>query len=166
LDLPGYALGGLAVGEPQAEMLATIEATEPFLPADKPRYLMGVGTPDDILEAIRRGIDMFDCVMPTRAGRHGTAYTRFGKMNLKNARHAEDRRPLDVTSSCPASRDFSRAYLHHLIKSGEMLGDMLLTWNNVAYYCDLVDGARAAILAGRYADYVAAVKEDWERGDE
>lgn len=164
LDLPGYALGGLAVGEPQAEMLATIEATEPFMPKEKPRYLMGVGTPDDILEAIRRGVDMFDCVMPTRAGRHGTAYTRFGKLNLKNARHAEDTRPMDEASSCPATRDYSRAYLHHLVKSEEMLGDMLLTWNNIAYYCDLVAGARAAIAAGRYADYVAEVKEGWARG--
>lgn len=165
LDLPGYALGGLAVGEPQAEMLATIEATEPYLPRHKPRYLMGVGTPDDILEAIRRGVDMFDCVMPTRAGRHGTAYTRFGKLNLKNARHADDRRPMDEASSCPATRDYSRAYLHHLVKSQEMLGDMLLTWNNIAYYCDLVAGARAAIRAGRYADYVAEVKDGWARGD-
>lgn len=164
LDLPGYALGGLAVGEPQAEMLATIEATEPFMPKEKPRYLMGVGTPDDILEAIRRGVDMFDCVMPTRAGRHGTAYTRFGKLNLKNARHAEDTRPMDEASSCPAARDYSRAYLHHLVKSEEMLGDMLLTWNNIAYYCDLVAGARAAIAAGRYADYVAEVKDGWAKG--
>jgi len=164
LDLKGYALGGLAVGEPQADMLAAIEATEPFLPRQKPRYLMGVGTPDDILESIRRGIDMFDCVMPTRAGRHGTAYTRFGKMNLKNARFADDRRPLDETAACPATRDYARAYLHHLVKSGEMLGDMLLTWNNVAYYCDLVAGARAAIREGRYADYVAGVKEGWARG--
>jgi len=164
LDLPGYALGGLAVGEPQHEMLATIEATEPFLPKEKPRYLMGVGTPDDILEAIRRGIDMFDCVMPTRAGRHGTAYTRFGKLNMKNARFAEDSRPLDEASSCPASRDYSRAYLHHLFRCGEMLADMLLTWNNIAYYCDLVAGARAAIRAGRYADYVAEVKDGWARG--
>ena len=165
LDLPGYALGGLAVGEPQAEMLATIEATEPYLPRHKPRYLMGVGTPDDILEAIGRGIDMFDCVMPTRAGRHGTAYTRFGKLNLKNAKHATDTRPMDEASSCPATRDYSRAYLHHLVKSQEMLGDMLLTWNNLAYYCDLVAGARTAIRSGRYADYVAGVKEGWARGD-
>ncbi|MCA1951393.1 MAG: tRNA guanosine(34) transglycosylase Tgt, partial [Hyphomicrobiales bacterium] len=114
LDLPGYAIGGLAVGEPQAEMLATIAATEPFLPAGKPRYLMGVGTPDDLVESVARGVDMFDCVMPTRAGRHGTAYTRFGKLNLRNARFAEDSRPLDAASACPATRDYSRAYLHHL----------------------------------------------------
>ena len=165
LDLPGYALGGLAVGEPQAEMLATIEVTEPYLPREKPRYLMGVGTPDDILEAIRRGIDMFDCVMPTRAGRHGTAYTRFGKFNLRNAKFAEDIRPLDASAACPATRDYSRAYLHHLTKSDEMLGQILLTWNNLAYYQVLVAGARAAIAAGRYSDYVAEVKDGWKRGD-
>ena len=142
LDLPGYALGGLAVGEPQHEMLATIDATEPFLPAEKPRYLMGVGTPDDLIESIARGIDMFDCVMPTRAGRHGTAYTRFGKFNLKNARFAEDTRPLDETSDCPATRDYSRAYLHHLVKSDEMLGQMLLSWNNIGYYQRLMREAR------------------------
>jgi queuine tRNA-ribosyltransferase len=165
LDLPGYAVGGLAVGEPQAEMLTTIEATEPFLPREKPRYLMGVGTPDDILEAIRRGIDMFDCVMPTRAGRHGTAYTRHGKFNLRNAKFAEDTRPLDETSACPATRDYSRAYLHHLTKSDEMVGQILLTWNNIAYYQALVAGARRAIAAGRYGDYVDEVKAGWKRGD-
>ena len=164
LDLPGYALGGLAVGEPQAEMLATIEATEPYLPREKPRYLMGVGTPDDLIESVARGIDMFDCVMPTRAGRHGTAYTRFGKMNLRNAKFAEDKRPLDEESSCPATRDYSRAYLHHLIKSEEMLGMMLLTWNNIGYYQALMQGAREAIRLGRYADYMAEVKEGWARG--
>lgn len=166
LDLPGYAIGGLAVGEPQAEMLATLEATMPFMPVEKPRYLMGVGTPDDILESIRRGVDMFDCVMPTRAGRHGTAFTRFGKMNLRNAKFAEDIRPLDAQSTCPATRDYSRAYLHHLTKCDEMLGQMLLTWNNIAYYQALVAGARAAIAQGRYADYVAETKAGWARGDD
>jgi queuine tRNA-ribosyltransferase len=165
LDLPGYALGGLAVGEPQAEMLATIEATEPYLPKEKPRYLMGVGTPDDLIESIARGIDMFDCVMPTRAGRHGTAYTRFGKFNLRNARFAEDIRPLDEAAACPATRDYSRAYLHHLTKSDEMLGQMLLTWNNIAYYQTLMAGARAAIGAGRYSDFVAETKAGWARGE-
>jgi len=164
LDLPGYAVGGLAVGEPQAEMLATLEATTPHLPVQKPRYLMGVGTPDDILESIARGIDMFDCVMPTRAGRHGTAFTPHGKLNLKNARFAEDARPLDETSGCPASRDYSRAYLHHLVKSGEMLGQMLLSWNNIAYYQRLVKGARDAIAAGDYAAYVQGTKAGWARG--
>ncbi|MCA0401047.1 MAG: tRNA guanosine(34) transglycosylase Tgt [Proteobacteria bacterium] len=165
LDLPGYALGGLAVGEPQAEMLATIEASEPFLPDTKPRYLMGVGTPDDLIESIARGIDMFDCVMPTRAGRHGTAYTRFGKMNLRNAKFAEDKRPLDEASECPATRDYSRAYLHHLTKSDEMLGQMLLTWNNIGYYQWLMREARAAIRAGRYADFLAETKAGWVRGE-
>ena len=134
IGFDGYAIGGLAVGEPQATMFAMIAATTPALPADRPRYLMGVGTPEDILGAVMRGIDMFDCVLPTRAGRHGVAYTRYGKVNLKNARHADDPRPLDPYSDCPASRDYSRAYLHHLVKSGEMLGAMLLTWNNLAYY--------------------------------
>jgi queuine tRNA-ribosyltransferase len=165
LDLPGYAIGGLAVGEPQAEMLATIAATEPFLPAGKPRYLMGVGTPDDLVESVARGVDMFDCVMPTRAGRHGTAYTRFGKLNLRNAKFAEDSRPLDAASACPATRDYSRAYLHHLTKSDEMLGQMLLSWNNIAYYEWLMAEARAAIRAGAYADFLAATKEGWARGE-
>ncbi len=164
MDFDGYAIGGLAVGEPQAEMLRVIAATEPFLPQHKPRYLMGVGTPDDLLQSVARGVDMFDCVMPTRAGRHGTAYTRFGKLNLKNARFAEDIRPLDPASDCPASRDYSLAYLHHLTKADEMLGQMLLTWNNIAYYQALMRGAREAIAAGLYADYVAQVTEGWARG--
>ena len=162
----GYAIGGLAVGEPQADMLRTIEATGPFLPQDRPRYLMGVGTPDDILEAIRRGVDMFDCVHPTRAGRHGTIYTRFGKLNMQNAKHAEDKRPVDPESACPAARDYSRAYLHHLIRSQEMLGKMLLSWINLDYYQRLTEGARTAIAAGRYAEHVAAVKEGWARGED
>ena len=132
IGFDGYAIGGLAVGEPQEVMLRIIEETTPALPLDRPRYLMGVGTPEDILEAVRRGIDMFDCVLPTRAGRHGLAYTRFGKLNMKNARHADDPRPLDETSECPAARDYSRAYIHHLVKAGEALGAMLLTWNNLA----------------------------------
>jgi queuine tRNA-ribosyltransferase len=132
MDFPGYAIGGLAVGEPQAVMLAMIETVEPFLPRAKPRYLMGVGTPDDLIESVSRGIDMFDCVMPTRAGRHGLAYSRFGKINLKNARHAQDHRPLDQTSSCPAASEYSRAYLHHLTRANEILGMMLLTWINLA----------------------------------
>jgi len=165
IGFSGYAIGGLAVGEPQAEMLRTIEATEPFLPRDRPRYLMGVGTPDDILEAIRRGVDMFDCVHPTRAGRHGTIYTRFGKLNMQNARHAEDDRPIDPQSACPAARDYSRAYLHHLIRSQEMLGKMLLTWVNLDYYQRLTEGARAAIRSGRFADYAAEVKDGWRKGE-
>jgi queuine tRNA-ribosyltransferase len=165
IGFKGYALGGLAVGEPQAEMLATIAATEPYLPTGKPRYLMGVGTPDDLLEAIRRGIDMFDCVHPTRAGRHGTIYTRFGKMNIQNAKHADDNRPVDEQSQCPAARDYSRAYLHHLCRSQEMLGMMLMSWINLDYYQRLTEGARAAISTGRYADYAGEVKEGWARGD-
>ncbi|MAW85731.1 MAG: tRNA guanosine(34) transglycosylase Tgt [Phyllobacteriaceae bacterium] len=165
MDLKGYAVGGLAVGEPQAVMLEMLDAVCPVLPGEKPRYLMGVGTPDDILKSVARGIDMFDCVMPTRAGRHGLAYTRFGKINLRNARHAEDPRPLDPDSDCPASRDYSRAYLHHLVRSGEALGGMLLTWNNLAYYQRLMQGARDAIEAGRYGDYMAQTQAGWERGD-
>jgi queuine tRNA-ribosyltransferase len=161
----GYALGGLAVGEPQEVMLRVIQATTPALPVDKPRYLMGVGTPHDILEAVMRGIDMFDCVMPTRAGRHGQVFTRHGRINLKNARHADDSRPLDETSDCPAARDWSRAYLHHLVRTGEALGSMLLTWVNLAYYQTLMAGARAAIEAGRYADYKAEVEAGWAAGD-
>ncbi|MCB8836180.1 tRNA guanosine(34) transglycosylase Tgt [Aurantimonas sp. VKM B-3413] len=165
MGLKGYAVGGLAVGEPQTVMLSTLEETVPVLPESKPRYLMGVGTPDDILKSVARGIDMFDCVMPTRAGRHGLAYTRFGKVNLKNARHAEDPRPLDETSDCPASRDYSRAYLHHLVRSDEALGGMLLTWNNLAYYQQLMGGIRAAIEAGRFGEFSEETSAGWARGD-
>jgi len=165
LDLKGYAVGGLAVGEPQAVMLEMLEVVCPLLPREKPRYLMGVGTPDDILKSVARGIDMFDCVMPTRAGRHGLAYTRRGKVNLKNARHAEDPRPLDEESDCPAARDYSRAYLHHLVKSGEALGGMLLSWNNLAYYQSLMADIRAAIEAGRFADRAAEISAAWVQGD-
>jgi len=165
MGLKGYAVGGLAVGEPQEVMLDILDATCPALPAEKPRYLMGVGTPDDILKSVARGIDMFDCVMPTRAGRHGLAFTRRGKINLKNARHAEDTRPLDEESDCPAARDYSRAYLHHLVKSGEALGGMLLTWNNLAYYQSLMADIRAAIEAGRLGERTAEIQEEWVRGD-
>ncbi len=160
---PGYAIGGLAVGEPQEVMLATIEETVPELPVNRPRYLMGVGEPDDILAAVERGIDMFDCVLPTRAGRHALAYTRFGKLNLKNARHAEDPAPLDAESDCPAARDYSRAYLHHLVKANEMLGAMLLTWANIAYYQDLMQGIREAISAGKLTDFAAETRANWQR---
>jgi len=161
MDFHGYAIGGLAVGEPQNVMLAMIDKVIPHLPKGKPHYLMGVGTPDDIVEAVSRGIDMFDCVMPTRAGRHGLAYTRFGRINLRNARHADDPAPLDAESSCPAARDYSRAYLHHLVKSGEILGMMLLTWNNLAYYQELMAGVRAAIAAGRLSDFRDKVRAGW-----
>ena len=160
----GLAIGGLAVGEPQADMLAAIETVEPHLPAGKPRYLMGVGTPDDLVEAVRRGIDMFDCVMPTRAGRHGLAYTRFGKVNLRNARHAADTRPLDAASDCPAARDYSRAYLHHLVKSDEILGMMLLTWVNLSYYQALMAGLRAAIADRSLDAVIAETKAGWAAG--
>jgi queuine tRNA-ribosyltransferase len=166
MDFHGLAVGGLAVGEPQAVMLAMIETVMPHLPEGKPHYLMGVGTPDDLIEAVGRGIDMFDCVMPTRAGRHGLAYSRWGKINLRNARHAEDSRPLDPHSACPAARDYSRAYLHHLVRCQEILGMMLLTWVNLAYYQELMAGARAAIAEGRFDDYRRQVKEDWTRGGE
>jgi queuine tRNA-ribosyltransferase len=161
----GYAIGGLAVGEPQEVMLRTIAEVAPALPAERPRYLMGVGTPDDLLAAVERGIDMFDCVLPTRNGRHGLAFTRFGPINLKNARHADDPRPLDDASSCPAARDYSRAYLHHLVKANEMLGAILLTMVNVAYYQELMAGIRAAIMGGNYTDFCAHTRESWARGD-
>ena len=165
LDLKGYAIGGLAVGEPQEVMLDMIDTTIPHMPTEKPRYLMGVGTPDDILKSVARGIDMFDCVMPTRSGRHGLAFTRRGRVNLRNARHAEDMRPLDEESSCPAARDYSRAYLHHLIRANESLGGMLLTWNNLSYYQDLMAGIRKAIEEGCFADFMAETQETWARGD-
>lgn len=165
LDLKGYAVGGLAVGEPQAVMLDMLDTTCPELPFEKPRYLMGVGTPDDILKSVARGIDMFDCVMPTRSGRHGLAFTRRGRINLRNARHAEDMRPLDEQSTCPAARDYSRAYLHHLVRANESLGGMLLTWNNLSYYQDLMAGIRKAIEEGRYAEFMAETQEEWARGD-
>jgi queuine tRNA-ribosyltransferase len=165
MPFEGYSVGGLAVGEPQAVMLAMLEVVTPLLPREKPRYLMGVGTPDDIVESVARGVDQFDCVMPTRAGRHGLAYTRFGKLNFKNARHAEDPRPIDPESPCPAARDYSRAYLHHLFKAGESLGPMLLSWVNIAYYQSLMQGIRDAIEAGRFDDFRREVKEAWARGE-
>ncbi|MDE2063518.1 MAG: tRNA guanosine(34) transglycosylase Tgt [Bradyrhizobium sp.] len=161
----GYAIGGLAVGEPQSVMLAMIEETAPLLPEERPRYLMGVGTPDDILEAVARGIDMFDCVMPTRNGRHGMAFTRHGQINLRNARHADDPRPLDETSSWPSARNYSRAYLHHLVRSGETLGAMLLSEINVAYYQHLMGEIRQAIAQGTFAAFRERTRGDWEKGD-
>jgi queuine tRNA-ribosyltransferase len=165
LDLKGYAIGGLAVGEPQATMLAMIETVEPHLPTEKPRYLMGVGTPDDIVQAVSRGIDMFDCVMPTRAGRHGMVYTRHGRLNLRNARFAEDNAPLDPESTCPAANLYSKAYLHHLVRAGEILGMMLLTWNNLSYYQDLMAGLRKAIAAGRLQDFIGETREGWQKAE-
>jgi len=165
IGFPGYAIGGLAVGEPQAVMLKMVEEVVPALPSDRPRYLMGVGTPEDLIESVARGIDMFDCVMPTRDGRHGRAFTRFGAINLRNARHAEDPRPLDEEGPCAAARSHSRAYLHHLIRAEEMLGAMLLSEINLAYYQHLMAGMRAAIGAGCFAAFRAATREAWQRGD-
>jgi queuine tRNA-ribosyltransferase len=161
LGFDGYAIGGLAVGETPEVMLKVVGNTAPALPADKPRYLMGVGTPSDLLEAVARGVDMLDCVLPTRNGRHGLAFTRFGPINIKNARHAGDPRPLDPESRCPAAREFSRAYLHHLFKAGEALGGTLLSIVNLYYYQDLMAGMRAAIAAGRFADFAAQTREQW-----
>jgi len=155
IGFDGYAVGGLAVGEGQQAMFATLEATTPLLPADRPRYLMGVGRPSDIIGAVLRGVDMFDCVMPTRSGRTAQAFTRRGTVNLRNARHQDDPRPLEEDCACPACRDHSRAYLHHLIRSEEILGPMLLTWHNIQAFQDLMRGLRDAIAAGRVADFAA-----------
>ncbi len=165
MDFQGYAIGGLAVGEPQAVMLRMLEMVVPLLPAERPRYLMGVGTPDDILQAVARGIDMFDCVLPTRNGRHGLAFTRSGPVNLKNARHADDPRPLDPESVCAAARDYSRAYLHHLVKANEMLGAVLLSTINLGYYQELMAAMRNAIAAGRFADFAESTTARWRAGD-
>jgi queuine tRNA-ribosyltransferase len=165
MGFDGYAIGGLAVGEPQQVMLATISEVVPVLPDDRPHYLMGVGTPEDLLEAVARGIDMFDCVLPTRNGRHGLAFTRFGPVNLRNARHANDPRPLDAQSRCPAAREHSRAYLHHLIKANEMLGAMLLSIINVFYYQDLMAGMRAAIGGKCFEVFRNETKAGWAQGD-
>jgi len=165
MDFHGYAIGGLAVGEPQEVMLKIVEETSAVLPQQRPRYLMGVGTPHDMLEAVKRGIDMFDCVLPTRNGRHGMAFTRFGSINLANARHAADPRPLDEQSAHPAARTYSRAYLHHLTKANEMLGAVLLSTINLAYYQALMANMRAAIEAGRFDAFRAETTAGWERGD-
>jgi len=161
----GYAVGGLAVGEPQDVMLRIVEETTPALPADRPRYLMGVGTPEDMLEAVARGIDMFDCVMPTRNGRHSMVFTRSGPLNLKNARHAADRAPIDPESPHPAARDYSRAYLHHLMKANEMLGAILLSTINLAYYQQLMRGMRDAIAAGTFEEFRRVARQQWGRGE-
>jgi queuine tRNA-ribosyltransferase len=161
IGFEGYAIGGLAVGEGQAEMLRMLDVTAPLLPQDAPRYLMGVGTPSDLIESIRRGVDMFDCVIPTRSGRTGRAYTSRGVLNLRNARHAEDTAPLDPDCDCPACRSHSRAYLHHLVKAEEMLGPMLMTWHNIRYYQTLTARLRGAILAGRFEAEAAAIEAGW-----
>ena len=162
MEFHGYAVGGLAVGEGHAAMLQTLEGTVPFLPREKPRYLMGVGTPLDLIEAVQRGSDLFDCVLPTRNGRHGLAYTWEGQVNLRNARHGDDPAPLDPQSSCPAARDYSRAYLSHLVRSGEYLGAMLLSWANTAFYQELMGAMRQAIAEGRFAAWAADTKRRLE----
>jgi queuine tRNA-ribosyltransferase len=156
IGFDGYAIGGLAIGEGQATTFAMVEATVPGLPDKHPRYLMGVGKPADIVGAVKRGVDMFDCVLPTRSGRTGQAFTRAGSLNLRNARHADDPAPLDPECRCPACTGFSRAYLHHLTKAGEILASMLLTRHNLTYYADLMAGLRAAIGRGRLADFEIA----------
>jgi len=156
IGFDGYAIGGLAIGEGQATTFAMVEATAPHLPEDRPRYLMGVGKPADLVGAVLRGVDMFDCVLPTRSGRTGQAFTRTGAINLRNARHADDPAPLDPECRCPACTGFSRAYLHHLVKAGEILASMLLTRHNLTYYADLMAAMRAAITAGRLADFAVA----------
>ena len=163
LGFQGYAIGGLAVGEPQDVMLKVTETTVRELPADRPRYLMGVGTPGDLIEAVARGIDMFDCVLPTRNGRHGAVFTRFGQINLDNARHRDNPRPLDEQSPYETTRTYSRAYLHHLVRVNEMLGAMLLSAINLAYYQELMAGMRDAIEQGRFAEFRAQARAGWEK---
>jgi queuine tRNA-ribosyltransferase len=165
MGFPGYGVGGLAVGEGHDAMLATLDVTVPLLPVTKPRYLMGVGTPLDLIESVRRGIDMFDCVLPTRNGRHGMAYTWAGPVNLRNACHADDPRPLDEKSGCSAARGYSRAYLHHLVRSGEYLGAMALSWINTVFYQDLMGAMRAAIAEGRFATWAEGTKARLAGGD-
>jgi len=161
----GYAVGGLAVGEGQSAMFDVLDATAPLLPSDRPRYLMGVGKPDDIVGAVSRGIDMFDCVLPTRSGRNGQAFTRAGTLNLRNARHGEDPAPLDPECRCPACSKFSRAYLHHVVKANEIIASMLLTWHNLTYYQDLMSGLRAAIAAGALESFAQDCAQNWSAGE-
>ena len=162
LGFEGYAIGGLAVGEGQDAMFATLDTTVPQLPTSHPRYLMGVGTPDDLVGSVLRGVDMFDCVMPTRAGRTARAYTSRGVLNMRNARHADDGSVLDPDCPCPACTRHSRAYLHHLFRAGEILGAMLLTWHNLTYYQSLMRGMRAAILDGRLTEHAATIRAGWD----
>jgi queuine tRNA-ribosyltransferase len=161
IGFDGYAVGGLAVGEGQSAMFEVLDATVSLLPKDRPRYLMGVGKPDDIVGAVLRGIDMFDCVLPTRSGRNGQAFTRSGTLNLRNARHAEDMGPLDPECRCPACREFSRAYLHHVVKANEIIASMLLTWHNLTYYQDLMAGLRKAIAEESVHDFAMDCARMW-----
>ena len=165
IGFEGYAIGGLAVGEGQVLMFATLDATARLLPSDQPRYLMGVGTPDDLLGSVMRGIDMFDCVLPTRAGRTARAYTATGTLNLRNARHADDAAPVEADCPCPACARHSRAYLHHLFRADEILGPMLLTWHNLTYYQSLMRGIRGAILERRLTEHAEALRARWQQGD-
>ena len=166
IGFDGYAIGGLAVGEPQSAMFETLEATVPHLPVERPRYLMGVGKPDDIVGAVLRGVDMFDCVLPTRSGRNGQAFTSEGALNLKNARFADDATPLDPDCDCPACRQFSRAYLHHAVKSGEIIAAMLVTWHNLTHYQRLMDGLRQAISQSRLSDWMNKWRTDGKMSDD
>lgn len=161
----GYAVGGLAVGEGQELMFSTLDVTTPLMQTDRPRYLMGVGKPDDLVGAVARGIDMFDCVLPTRSGRNGQAFTWRGTVNLRNARHADDPRPLDENCACPACSKFSRAYLHHLVKAGEMLGPMLASWHNIQFYQDLMAAMRTAIEQGRFSAFADDFAATYGKGD-
>ncbi|WP_111428250.1 tRNA guanosine(34) transglycosylase Tgt [Rhodobacteraceae bacterium DSL-40] len=165
IGFEGYAIGGLAVGEGQEAMFGVLDYTPGFLPEDRPRYLMGVGKPDDIVGAVARGVDMFDCVLPSRSGRTGQALTRRGPVNIKNARHAEDPRPLDPDCSCPACRSYSRAYLHHVFKAGEIISSMLLTWHNLHYYQELMAGLRGAIAAGTLETFIESFHRGYSAGD-
>ncbi len=162
IGFDGYAIGGLAVGEGQAAMFATLDFAPGQLPADKPRYLMGVGKPDDIVGAVERGVDMFDCVLPTRSGRNGQAFTARGPVNIRNAKHAEDRAPLDADCACPVCSQFTRAYLHHLVKSGEILGAMLMTQHNLHFYQSLMAGLREAISIGKLITFAQRFRQTYQ----
>jgi queuine tRNA-ribosyltransferase len=161
----GYALGGLAVGEGQAQMFEVLDYAPGMLPDDRPRYLMGVGKPDDLVGAVARGVDMFDCVLPSRSGRTGQAFTRRGTVNIRNSRHAADPRPLDPDCTCPACSNYSRAYLHHVLRAGEIIACMLLTWHNLHYYQELMAGMRDAIGTGSLADFTTRFHETRAEGD-
>ena len=165
IGFDGYAIGGLAVGEGQAAMFEVLDYAPDLLPADRPRYLMGVGKPDDIVGAVQRGVDMMDCVLPSRSGRTGQAFTRHGVVNIKNARHADDPRPLDPDCSCPACTGYSRGYLHHVYRSGEIIASMLMTWHNLHYFQEIMQGMRDAIAAGRLDDWVADFHAGRAQGD-
>ncbi|NUH66299.1 tRNA guanosine(34) transglycosylase Tgt [Sulfitobacter sp. S0837] len=165
IGFDGYAVGGLAVGEGQEAMFSTLDFSTDMLPEDKPRYLMGVGKPDDIVGAVARGIDMMDCVLPSRSGRTGQVFTRLGVLNIKNARHQDDPRPLDENCSCPACQNYSRAYLHHVFRSQEIISSMLLTWHNLQYYQDIMAGMREAIATGRFTQWQADFHAGREQGD-